>query len=361
MSISTLLDIAHHFCVSDIAGASIPATRLSNILNSVHQGRPLTALSLKFLQDQNLIGLHLLATGQIQYETFVTVAGVERQARLQAAEIEREAAEIERQTKAAELAAREVEWAAKYKRECEEAEIARKARESDPKYIARMKNHALRSKYGMDFIDQPLFARMMDILKRIDSGSRLTDDDYVWLTTVAKGHFTDALQEAHHLHEAEFFADEYRRTQDPWSAINASSHYRKCKQTGAALQLLDSVPAHHLKDLKTKAAMCTTRGGVMRDMGRLDDARQLGERGHAFQPQDFRPCTLLGAVHMELGNFDEGRNWYVQAEERGASERTIDSELRGIFIRGDKAKREAMKAFLLAQDPNRYRWVHDKR
>lgn len=215
MSNSTLIDIARHFWVNDIAGATIPATRLSSILNSVHQGRPLTALSLKFLQDQNLIGLQLLASSQIQYETFATVASTEQQARLQAAEIEREAADIERQTKAAELAAREVEWAARYKRECEEAELARKARESDPKYIARMKSRALRSKYGMDFIDQPLFARMMDILMRIDSGSRLTGDDYVWLTTVAKGHFTEALQEAYHLHEAVFFAGEYRRTQDP--------------------------------------------------------------------------------------------------------------------------------------------------
>ncbi|QEZ48913.1 hypothetical protein [Cupriavidus oxalaticus] len=354
MSIPTLFDIARHFCVSDIAGATIPATRLSNILNSMHHGRPLTELSLKFLQDQNLIGLHLLATGQITYEAFIAASSLELQARIQAAE-------TARQTKEAELVAREAEWAAKYKRECEAAELARKVRESDPKYIAKMKSQALRRRYGMDFIEQPLFARMMDILKRIDSGSRLTVDDFIWLTTAATEHFTEELQFAYHLREAEFFADEYRRTQDPWNAVNASGHYRKCNQTDAALELLDSVPANRLKNPKTKAAMCTTRGGVMRDMGRLNDACQLGEQGHALQPQDFRPCTLLGAVHMEMGNFGEARNWYAQAEERGASERTIDSDLRGIFLRGDKAKRKAMKAFLLTEDPNRYRWVNDKR
>ncbi|SOZ17282.1 hypothetical protein [Cupriavidus taiwanensis] len=354
MSISTLFDIARHFCVSDIAGATIPATRLSNILNSLHHGRPLTELSLKFLQDQNLIGLQLLATGQITYEAFIAASSLELQARIQAAE-------TARQAKEAELVAREAEWAAKYKRECEAAELARKVRESDPKYIAKMKSQALRRRYGMDFIEQPLFARMMDILKRIDSGSRLTVDDFIWLTTAATEHFTEELQFVYHLREAEFFADEYRRTQDPWNAVNASGHYRKCNQTDAALELLDSVPAKRLKNPKTKAAMCTTRGGVMRDMGRLNDACQLGEQGHALQPQDFRPCTLLGAVHMEMGNFGEARNWYAQAEERGASERTIDSDLRGIFLRGDKAKREAMKAFLLTEDPNRYRWVNDKR
>lgn len=99
----------------------------------------------------------------------------------------------------------------------------------------------------------------------------------------------------------------------------------------------------------------------MRDMGRLNDARQLGEQGHALQPLGYRPCTLLGAVHMELGNFGEARDWYVQAKERGASERTIDSDLRAIFLRADKAKREAIKSFLLTEDPHRYRWVNDNR
>lgn len=351
MSNSTLCDIARHFCVSDIPGATIPATRLSNILDSMYHGRPLTALSLMYLQKQNLTGLHLLATGQITYEAFVAVADQATVTRLQAVEAERQAKETER-------LAREAEWAAKYKREREAAEAARIARESDPRYIAKMKSQALRRKYGMDFIDQPLFSRMMDTLKRIDSGKRLAEDDFVWLTTAAKEHFTEELQQAYHLLEAEFYAGEYRRTQDPWNAVNASGHYRKCGRPEKALELLDSVPADRLKDAKIKSAMCTTRGGVMRDMGRLNDALLLGEQGHAFKPRDYRPCTLLGAVHMELGNFFEARDWFAKAEERGASERAIDSDLRSIFLRADKAKREAIKAFLLAEDPNRYCWAN---
>jgi len=357
----TLIDIARHFRVSDIASATTPATRLSNILHNMYHGRPLTALSVKFLQEKNFNGLHRLATSQINYETFVATAGPEMQARVQAAEIERQAAETERQTKVAEQMAREAEWAAKYKRECEAAELARKARESDPKYIAKVKNQELRRRYGMDFIDEPLFARMMNILKCIDSGSRLTDDDYVWLSTTAQGHFTKELEAAYYLREAEFFADKYHDTKDPWNAITASSNYRKCDHAGAALDLLDRVPVQRLKDPKAKAAICTTRGGAMRDMGLLEAARQLGEQGHALQPQDYRPCTLLGAVHMELGNFGEARDWYAKAEERGASERTIDSDLRSILLRADKTKREAIKSFLLKEDANRYHRVREKR
>lgn len=354
MSSSSLYEIAHHFCLSDIPGATIPATRLSKILGSVYHGHPLTELSLIYLQEQNLTNLHQLVTGQITYEAYLAAAGPAQKGREQAVETERQAKEAAR-------LAQEAEWEAKYKRQCEAAEAARFARESDPKHIAKMKSQTLRSKYGMDYIDQPLYPRMMDILKHIDSGSRLAEDDFVWLSTAAKEHFTEVLRRAYHLREAEFFADEYRRTQDPWNAVSASGHYRKCNQPEAALELLDSVSTRRLKDPKIKSAMCTTRGGVMRDMGQLNEARQLGMHGHEFKPLDFRPCTLLGAVHMELDNFDEARDWYAKAEERGASERAIDADLRSIFQRADQAKREAIKAFLLAEDPNRYRWVNDKR
>lgn len=352
MSSSPLDDIARHFCVSDIPGATIPSTRLSKVLDSMYQGRPLTVMSQEYLLEQKLTDLHQLATGQIAYETYLVAASAAQQERKQAAE-------AERQVKEAERLAKEAEWERKYKLECEAAEAARIARESDPKYIAKKKSQALRDKYGMDYIDQPLFPRLMAILKGVDSGNRLAEDDVVWLKTEAEEYFTAELQEAFHLREAEFYAGEYRRTQDPWNAVNASGHYRKCSRPEAALELLDNASGCRLKDPKIKSAMNTTRGGVMRDMGQLDEARQLGETGHELKPQDFRPCTLLGAVHMELGNFGEAHDWYAKAEKRGASTRAIDADLRSIFQRADQVKREAIKTFLLEKDPNRYRWVND--
>lgn len=350
MSSSPLDSIAHHFCVSDIPAATIPSSRLSKVLDSMYHQRPLTEMSLGYLLEQKLTDLHQLATGQTTYETYLVAASAAQQER-------KHAAEAERQVKEAERLAKEAEWERKYKLECEAAEAARIARESDPKYIAKKKSQALRDKYGMGYIDPLFFPRMMAILKGVDSGNRLAENDVVWLKTEAEEYFTDELQAAYHLREAEFYAGEYRRTQGPWNAVNASSHYRKCSRPKAALELLDSAPADHPKDSKLKSALCTTRGGVMRDMGHLDEARQLGERGHELKPQDFRPCTLLGAVHMELGNYGDAHDWYAKAEQFGASERSIDADLRSIFRRVDQSRREAIKAFLLAKDPNRYRWV----
>lgn len=97
----------------------------------------------------------------------------------------------------------------------------------------------------------------------------------------------------------------------------------------------------------------------MRDLGQRDEAIRLGAQAHLLQPRNFRPCTLLGAVHMESGNFAEGHAWYSKAQERGASERVIDNELWGIFQRADPARRAAMKAYLFTNDPDRYHWVND--
>jgi hypothetical protein len=55
---------------------------------------------------------------------------------------------------------------------------------------------------------------MMAILKGVDSGNRLAEDDVVWLIAEAEEYFTDEVQEAYHLREAEFYAGEYRRTQE---------------------------------------------------------------------------------------------------------------------------------------------------
>lgn len=61
---------------------------------------------------------------------------------------------------------------------------------------------------------------------------------------------------------------------------------------------------------------------------------------------------------MEIGNFDRAREWYAKAVERGATEHSVDSDMRGIFARADRTRREAIKAYLLREDPVRYRWVH---
>lgn len=347
-------DTARHYFVYDLPGASIPGARLQGIIESLRLGRPVTPLSLAFLRKEGLEALHHMATGELTYDSFREAALAEQAARIEAATTARHAAEVE------ELA-RKAAMHDKARRAMEQAESARLARERDPKYIAKLKQRELRARYGMDtYIEDDCFTRMMAILRRVDAGHRLSEEDFVWMSSVGEDYFTDALKAAYHRLEANFFAGEFDKTRDPWAAVNASSHYRKSDRAGDAASLLGTISVEQQKSPKLKSALCTTHGGVMRDLRQWSKALRLGEQAHAFSPDDYRPCTLLGAVHMEMGDYGLGQEWYAKAVERGASENSVDQELRNIFFRADQAKQVQMSAFLLAQDPVRYAWANPK-
>ena len=344
-------DTALHYCVDDLPGAILPGARLQNILDCLRLGRPVTRLSLGFLQQQGLEALHRLATGELPYDRFRELALAEQADRIEEATAIRLAREAEER-------ARDAAMAARMRLAREQAEAARLARERDPKYIAKIKNQELRARYGVDaFVEQQCFGRLMKILKRVDAGQRLRPEDFVWLSSVGESYFSEELQTAYHRLEAAFFANEFRKTGDPWMAVNASSHYRKCNRIRDADSLLDTIDVEQQKSSKLKSALCTTRGGVMRDLRHWDEALRLGEKAHALRGDDYRPCTLLGAIHMETGNYSLGQQWYAKAVERGATVKSVDQDLRKIFLRADKAQQAEMREFLLNDDPVRYAWV----
>lgn len=390
---SSTYDIAYHYGVSHIPAATIPASRLSNIIDMMHQGRSLTTYALNYLQQQNLSGLYQLATGQITYEAYIAALDPVLRASQKIAQAEHKAREAqclvneaeyvrnkayqnfshksdseaqrklhrqrEREASEAILKAqrvRQAELAAQRERNCEAAaaayhartndsdyiaqtphhiacyyhvnhmpsavspplshildalfrgntltqddlkylqfqapsalhqlalgyitlnsyiaavevaeaaEIARKAkfeadeaariaRESDPEYIAMMKTLALCTEYGIDLNGQSPPQRLSIILLIIGSANRLPQEEFVWLKTAGKMYFTEKLRKAYHENEAEFYAGEYHRTQDPWNLVNASGHYRKCDQPKNALELLESFAINRLKHPDRKSVV----------------------------------------------------------------------------------------------------------
>lgn len=337
----TPYDIACHYRID--SHASAVKSPMSNILWALYQGRVLSPAYINYLKVKGGALLFELAIGQVTYESYISSIRA-----AEAAEVARlERAEAAEKIRIAQLEARRL------RREAEEAACI--ARERDPAYI-------LRKKYGViENNEQPLVSQLMGVLQKVDAGNRISERDFVWLNAEGKRYFTKELREVHHLREAEFCASEYIRTRDPWSAINASGHYRKCKQPESARDLLRSMPAKRVEQPKVHSAMLTTHGGALRDLGQRDEALQLGKKAHELQPQNFRPCTLLGALNIELGNFSEGHQWYAKAEELGASKQSIDTDLKGIFRRADKTLRETMRTSLLAVDRVRYHWVNDKK
>lgn len=94
----------------------------------------------------------------------------------------------------------------------------------------------------------------------------------------------------------------------------------------------------------------------MRDVGRLADAEALGMEAHLLTPDDFRPCTLLGAVYIERGDLMAGHEWYQKAESLGEDHRAMYQDLKALLARSEPKEQERICAFLLAQDPRRFAW-----
>lgn len=345
--------LAGKYFVTDLPGAIIPSTRLNDILNKIELGSTLSSIAMMYLQQQGLLTLKQFAEGEITYKKFSELAVGELTAREHAALLQKQ-----REEKDAEE--RETISKAKNALYFKHKEEDQRRLENSPRYITKVKNQQLRARYGLDqFIDEQFFAQLMPILQRIDDGGRFADEDVIWLTTEGESYYTEILKTAYHEREARFHASEYNQTNDPWCAVNASKHYRKASQAIKAHNLLITIPAAHKSDPKLKSAISTTHGGVMRDLNRFDEALEFGNQAHILTPKDFRPCTLLGAVNFEIGNYEVGSDWYLKASERGANERAIDNDLRNIYKRADKSKREKLKVFLLRVDPVKYNWLVD--
>lgn len=345
------LETALHFCVEDLPGATIPSARLQKVLATLRQAKPVTRLSLEFLEQQGLAALRRFAIGALPFERFRQLALAEQAVRIEAARAAGQAREAAERERAASMQA-------KAKLLFERREAERLTRENDPRYIARVRNRELRARYGIHgFVEPDCLGRLMAILNSVDAGRRICAEDYAWLAKVGADYFSEDLKTAYHRLEAEFFSTEYERTRDPWKAINASSQLRKCGRAREADALLSTVEAKLLKSARLESAFATTWGGVKRDLQRPEEGLRLGERAHALTPRDFRPCTLLGAIHMENGNFDVGRDWYRKAVERGVTVDDVDQDLRRIYFRADAERQAALRAFLLADDPIRYAWA----
>ena len=185
---------------------------------------------------------------------------------------------------------------------------------NDPALRRNREAKELRQRFGVGYIESEDYRRVMALLRQGATGQRLTVEDLAWLKTEADYCWTDELQRAWHALEAEALTKAWESSGDPWNAVNASGHWRKAGEPERALRLTDAALAKVGSNPKLRSALATTRGGAMRDLRRLDEAKALASEAHQLTSSDYRPCTLLGAVHIELGDLPAGHEWYAKAE-----------------------------------------------
>ncbi|MCI5131542.1 MAG: hypothetical protein D3904_08450 [Candidatus Electrothrix sp. EH2] len=327
-------------------------------MKQLEEGEPISQYTQQYLRKNGLLALlDYQQRQEVIFSAFLKNAQKEQSER----RAEAEAARAKAMKESAEKRLQEKARLAQLKKEQKQAAAPRKKKkifESPPVNKNKEKQDQLRRKYDLScFIERNFFPKVMEILRKVDSGGRLCDEEVIWLSTEAEEYYTEELKEAYHRNEAIFYADQFKKHKDPWASVNASSHYRKCNEAETADKLLQAINIDKFKNVKLKSALCTTHGGVKRDLGQWEKALALGEQAHRLTPKNFRPCTLLGAVNMEVGRHETGRSWYDKAVERGYSEKAMDNELRRIFKRAEGTDKEKLKDYLLNLDPHRYSWA----
>lgn len=343
MTRSLHADLAERYFLEDLPGAAQLGARLNGILLKTDAGEQITALQRQFLATTGLHALVTLVDGKTTMGEFRAAAKQEQAARI-------EEAAVKALKDAAELAERTEAKAAAVK-----ATFAAMA--NDPALRRKREAKELRQRFGVGYIESEDYARAMALLRQVANGQRLNVEDLVWLKTEAEYCWTDELQRAWHALEAAALTEAWESSGDPWNAVNASGHWRKAGEPERALRLTEAALARLGPSPKLRSALATTRGGAMRDLRRLDEAKALASEAHELASNDYRPCTLLGAVHIELGDLPTGHEWYTKAESLGAPRQAIDHELRRLLIRTSIQEQQRIREFLLRQDPERFAWL----
>ena len=351
------------YCVDHIESSMIPHSILHKIIQKLKtkQNDSLTLPEKAYLVRQNLNALHSLVEGKISFNQYKKEVVNDRIKHKEHLEAERLRLEKVRELELIELKKQQEKLAQERKiREQAERE-RRKKLESDPKYIEKQKEKNLIKKYDIYSYDilSKHRSKLVNILKLLDNNQRLSEQDAIWLNSEGREFFTDEVKIKFHRVEADFYINEYKTTKLHWHAINASSQLRKAKASKEAEKFLENTEISLNKNKKLLSAYFTTLGGVKRDIRKVDTAIECGVKAHENNSQDYRPCTLLGAIYMENHEYTLGHDWYSKARDRGAPEKSINADLRSILLKLDKSKRIEMIASLLKKDPYLYSWLKD--
>lgn len=336
-------NFAADYLVDDIRGAHILGSRIRNILERIASQSQLTKLQQDFLHQHGHEALLQLALGSVDIEAFRVRARAEQETRTRASAAlqQREAADL-RLREEADLRLRE---ATKRKNAPLFAEQERKAE------LRRFRN-----RFGQPFIEKQYYRKVMGILRSVDSGVPIGKADLLFFAGEGRDYWTPQLRQTHHKILAEQAAVGWQETKDVWQAINSCGHWRKAEFPESGLRIAKKALEHGPRP-KARSALLTTGGGALRDLRRYIEAVQFGSEAHLLTPKDFRPCTLLGAVHIERGEIMTGAEWYEKAEARGAKREMIDRELETILSASPQDQRVQIKKALKGYDASRFNWL----
>ncbi|RYH61128.1 MAG: hypothetical protein EON54_10460 [Alcaligenaceae bacterium] len=173
---------------------------------------------------------------------------------------------------------------------------------------------------------------------RLDPNNLLDDDlNETWLCQILtrldakepfdRGELSELAQGPHKYFAAAVHWNMWEVANDQWAAVKSCSLLRRAGERDKALRLSSTIDVAKF-GVKTASALLTTRGGSLRDVGRLSEAREHGERALAAYDEAAHPFLLLGAICYQEENYLQGDRFFSQALARGATSRDVEATIR---------------------------------
>lgn len=189
---------------------------------------------------------------------------------------------------------------------------------------------------------------LFPILLQIDEGRLLDEEQVAWLE--ANGLYPPLIT---------YFEELFRREHDPWHLVKISRYWRRSDQPRRALGMSDQLVNDFFDgaDRRLKSAILTTRGGTLRDLGKLDEAERAGSEAARYDPRSYYPYNLLGAISYQRGNPEQGEAYFEEARHRGAPVSTEEAEIKSALRRAGPEEARRSAEYLLQRDPDRYKWA----
>lgn len=328
--------IDQRYHLDDIASARQPGSRLHDILLRLEGGKTLSPLQEAHLTSHSLLALLDHAKGRTTAKDFALAARQEQAERRMA----QAGHDAERQS----VATQKAEWLTH-----SQQQNARIFAEIERKRARRRPFDAL----GLGYIDHEASPRVATIVHGVTAGRPISAADLLWLAHHGKDYASAELLKAHHRIMALDCARKWQEVGDPWAAVSACAHWRKAGVPDEGRKIAGQALGR-TSERRSRSALCTTRGGALRDLGRPEEARIMGLEAHGLSKADYRPCTLLGACHIDLSDYAQANEWYAKAEARGANRKVIDAEIQAILAAASSDKRTEILNALRTLAPERF-------
>ena len=122
--------------------------------------------------------------------------------------------------------------------------------------IEGQEKRKLRQKYDIRHVKVQHRSPLQKILLKLEKGDRISKENVLWLSTNGCFFKYPEIKRKFHLNEAKCYLQFFEKDNDPWHAVNASSHFRKANLPTEALKVLSKIDVTSQQNKHLKSALC---------------------------------------------------------------------------------------------------------